>query len=174
NSRGGILAMLVQVVVAALLLTGGRITDKISPPSYSRFVRAGLIACLLAVVLGGTIWTGGDRLVSSFGAASTELNPEARGSRQGATRNEIWRASWKMFIAHPIAGVGMGGYWIAITAYHDASGRTTPQEAHNDYLELLSSGGLIGLAIGIWFAVSLFRRVRENLASPSRFQRALC
>ena len=64
---------------------------------------------------------------------------------QGASRNEIWRATLKMFAAHPILGVGMGGYWIGITAYHDASGLMTPQEAHNDYLELLSSGGLIGL-----------------------------
>ena len=58
-----------------------------------------------------------------------------------------------MFAAHPFLGVGLGGYWIGITAYHDASGLMTPQEAHNDYLELLSSGGLIGFAIGVWFVV---------------------
>ena len=67
-------------------------------------------------------------------AATTELST----TRAGASRNEIWRATLKMF-AHPILGVGLGGYWIGITAYHDASGLMTPQEAHNDYLELLSA-----------------------------------
>jgi O-antigen ligase len=108
------------------------------------------------VILVGAVWVGGDKLVSSFGNASTEINPESTGLRGGATRNEIWRASWKMFTAHPMLGVGMGAYWVSITAYHDASGVMTPQEAHNDYLELLASGGLVGLAIGIWFVISLF------------------
>jgi O-antigen ligase len=58
--------------------------------------------------------------------------------------------------------VGLGGYWIGITAYHDASGLMTPQEAHNDYLELLSSGGVIGFAIGVWFAIAVIRAVRRN------------
>jgi O-antigen ligase len=68
-----------------------------------------------------------------------------------------------MFAAHPILGVGLGGYWIGITAYHDASGLMTPQEAHNDYLELLSSGGVIGFAIGVWFAVAIVRAARRNM-----------
>ena len=81
----------------------------------------------------------------NFENATSEIESTLR---QGVSRNEIWRATLKMFAAHPIVGVGLGGYWIGITAYHDASGLMTPQEAHNDYLELLSSGGLIGFAIG--------------------------
>ena len=53
-----------------------------------------------------------------------------------------------MFKAHPVLGVGMGGYWAAIPTFHDASGTMTPQEAHNDYLELLASGGVVGFALG--------------------------
>jgi O-antigen ligase len=68
----------------------------------------------------------------------------------------------------------MGGYWAAIPAYHDASGILTPQEAHNDYLELLASGGLVGLALGGWFAVVVFLRTRENLSARNRFRRAAC
>jgi O-antigen ligase len=61
---------------------------------------------------------------------------------------------------------------VAITAYHDASGSLTPQEAHNDYLELLSSGGLVGVALGVWFAVALIRLTGKNLKSADRFGRA--
>ena len=78
-----------------------------------------------------------------------------------------------MFAAHPILGAGLGGYWIGITAYHDASGLMTPQEAHNDYLELLSSGGLIGLALGIWFAVAVVRKIRQNLSTDIGYKRAV-
>ena len=148
NSRGGILAMLVQIVVAALFLMSRRSVAK-----------AALVIVLVAGILFGTLWVGGDRLASNFEAATNELST----TRAGASRNEIWRATLKMFAAHPILGVGLGGYWIGITAFHDASGLMTPQEAHNDYLELLSSGGIIGFAIGVWFVIAFVRATRRNL-----------
>ena len=149
NSRGGIVAMLTQVVLCGLLLVKGQTS------------RVAVIVVLIAGVLMGTLWVGGDRLASNIESASTDFAGDT--TRDGASRNEIWRATLKMFAAHPIAGVGLGGYWIAITAYHDASGNLTPQEAHNEYLELLSSGGLIGLAIGVWFALAVVRRIQMNL-----------
>jgi O-antigen ligase len=172
NSRGGILAMLAQVVVAGLLLAsmkepGLRMINSVG-------LRLGLVAALVAVVLLGVFWLGGDRLVGSLDSASSEMSVNADGLRQGVTRNEIWRATGKMFQAHPMLGVGLGGYWVAITAYHDASGTMTPQEAHNDYLELLSSGGLVGLALGVWFVVAVVRRVLKNLRSSNHFSRAVC
>jgi len=154
NSRGGILAMLVQIVSAALLLSWRSLSA----------LRVVLLVVLVAGVLFGTLWVGGDRLASNFGNATRELNP---GEAAGVSRNEIWRATLKMFAAHPIAGVGLGGYWIGITAYHDASGLMTPQEAHNDYLELLSSGGVIGFAIGVWFVVLVIREARRNFSLES-------
>ena len=57
----------------------------------------------------------------------------------------------------------MGAYWAAVPKYHDASGRMTPQEAHNDYLEVLASGGLVAAALVAWFAVVVFRRTKENV-----------
>jgi O-antigen ligase len=120
-------------------------------------------------ILFGTFWVGGDRLASNFEAATNELAT----THAGASRNEIWRATLKMFAAHPILGVGLGGYWIGITAYHDASGMMTPQEAHNDYLELLSSGGVVGFALGVWFAVVVIRAVRRNLSSDTGYGRAV-
>jgi len=166
NSRGGVLAMLAQVVVAALLLLSFR-----TNLARSVALKAVLLIILVAGVFLGAVWVGGDRLVNNFEAAGRELNTET--TREGASRNEIWRATLKMFAAHPILGVGLGGYWIGITAYHDASGLMTPQEAHNDYLELLSSSGLIGFALAVWFTVVVIRRARENLWRDSGFMRAV-
>jgi O-antigen ligase len=117
------------------------------------------------------LWVGGDRLATNIESATTDFSGDT--TRDNASRNEIWRATLKMFAAHPIAGAGLGGYWIAITAFHDASGTLTPQEAHSEYLELLSSGGLIGLAIGVWFAVNVIRAVRRNLKNDRGHIRAL-
>lgn len=122
-------------------------------------LKAVLVVVLVLGILLGTLWVGGDRLASNLEATTNELSTTSA----GASRNEIWRATLKMFAAHPILGVGLGGYWIGITAYHDASGLMTPQEAHNDYLELLSSAGVIGFAIGVWFVVVVVRAARQNI-----------
>ncbi len=131
-----------------------------------------LIAGVLVVVALGVIWVGGDRLATSIEGAHAEF--EAGPTREGVTRLRIWGATLLMIKAHPLAGVGMGGYWIAFPTYHDAPGTNQAQQAHNDYLELVASGGIVGLALGIWFAVVLFRRIRLGLRSPNRFRRAAC
>jgi O-antigen ligase len=164
NSRGGVLAMLAQVVVAALVL----LSFQTFSIARSVALKAILVIILLGGVLAGTFWVGGDRLATNFEAAF-----DRDATTAGASRNEIWRASLKMFAAHPILGVGLGGYWIGITAHHEASGLMTPQEAHNDYLELLSSAGVIGFAIGIWFAIAVVRMMRKNLAADTGFARAV-
>ena len=170
NSRGGVLAMIAQVICAVLLLISFR--DYELPKVAQSFAfKLILLAVLIGGVLIGTLWVGGDRLASNFGATPSEFT--AGTTSEGASRNEIWRATLKMFAAHPILGVGLGGYWIAITAYHEASGLMTPQEAHNDYLELLSSGGLIGFALGIWFLVSVVRATRANLSKNHGYLRAV-
>ena len=168
--------MLTQVILAALLLvkpsSSTRLND--SRLQTSRFLKVGLLATLVLGLIVGTIWVGGDPLVKSFQSVSNELNPETQTAYSGASRNEIWRATLKMFAAHPLFGVGLGGYWIGITAYHDASGLVTPQEAHNDYLELLSSGGLVGFGLGVWFAITAFRKIRTALKTRTGFLRAVC
>lgn len=162
NSRGGMLAMLTQVVIATMLLL-----------RWAK-LRLALAAVLVAGVCAGTLWVGGDRLVNTFAPSGQEqtINTSAY-TRENASRNEIWRATMKLFAAHPLLGAGLGGYWIAITSYHDASGVLVPQEAHNDYLELLASGGVIGFAIAVWFAVTVVRLAQKNLWSSTGFVCAL-
>lgn len=175
NSRGGILSILCQVLFLALLLSVGRdshLAARDSSKFTSRLLRASrnvaVRGVLVAALLGGAITTvvlvGGDRLARRVDSLAVELDRSSDDSY--TTRPSIWRATWKLIKDHPLAGVGFGGYWIAITKYHAASGEATPQEAHNDYLELLASGGVIGVAIGIWFTVALVRAARRKLKKP--------
>jgi O-antigen ligase len=181
RSRGGQVAMMAQIVVAALLFSVVTRSGSASKSdsqwlrlTQSRPMRLLMIFVLVAGVLLGTIWLGGDQLAMRIEESRNEFNVDTAGTRQGASRSEIWKATLKLIAAHPLLGVGMGGYWIAIPAYHDASGILTPQEAHNDYLELLASGGVVGLVLGGWFAAVVFLRTRENLGAGSRFRRAAC
>jgi len=180
NSRGAILAMITQLVMAGLLIrTVKRDSYNYDSPFYRATHSVGLrLSLLLVLVFGaafGAIWVGGDRLLSSFETISGELSSETSIAQEGVTRNEIWRATLRMFSAHPILGVGLGGYWIAITAHHEASGTMTPQEAHNEYLELLASGGVVGFAIGVWFVIAVLQLARKSLntlTAENRFRRA--
>jgi len=130
-----------------------------------------LIFVLLIMVIVGVLWTGGDRLASNLEAARIELTQSPQTS-QGVTRLQIWSATISMIKANPIFGVGMGGYWTAIPSYHVASGSMTPQQAHNDYLEILASGGIVGLAIVGWFVIVVLKQAGRNLQSRDEFQRA--
>jgi O-antigen ligase len=146
GSRGGIVAMLAQAIIAALLL----------------LKRSVLKTALAALLIGGVL----------VAVGLSDLTLKTAGINEGASRKEIWRATLKLFAAHPIVGIGLGAYWIGITAYHDASGVLVPQEAHNDYLELLASGGVIGFALGVWFLVSVVKAARKNPWSNPGFVRA--
>ena len=146
NSRGGIVAMLIQLIVATLLL--------LKPSTLKTAFPALLIAGVL------------------LAAAATEFALNTAEARESASRVDIWRATLKLFAAHPLLGIGLGAYWIGITAHHDASGVLVPQEAHNDYLELLASAGVIGFALGVWFIVSVVRSAQKNLWSNTGFVRA--
>ncbi|MBC8029363.1 MAG: O-antigen ligase family protein [Pyrinomonadaceae bacterium] len=180
GSRGGLIAMLAQLITAVLLF-GSVARIESSKPTNSKalnFIRSrparwGMLVTLICGVLLGTLWMGGDQLATRIASTSSEFET-SRESREGVRRNEVWSTTWRMFAAHPILGVGMGAYWASVPEFHDASGSMTPQEAHNDYLELLASGGLVGVAIGVWFAIALFRATRENLRSAHRFRRAAC
>lgn len=187
SSRGGLIAMLAEVIVAAFLVSGflqGRraapgttrdeSTSKVLRILKSSPVRIGLFLVLICGVVFGTLYLGGEQLASRIEQSRTELAGDSTDLNQGVKRNETWAMTLKMFAAHPILGVGMGAYWVAVPAFHNASGTLTPQEAHNDYLELLASGGLVGLAIGIWFLIAVAKKARANLGSADRLRRAAC
>jgi O-antigen ligase len=183
NSRGGVLAMLCQVVFLALTFgvtrrEGGRAgaaksaeASAVSRLAASTPARVGLAALLLAIIAVGTVWVGGDPLAERMSAVASEVTAEGTDpTRTG--RAEIWKATWEMFKGHPFAGTGLGGYWIAVSSYHDASGAGVPQQAHNDYLELLASGGVVGFALLLLFIYLFSRRARVRLRGGTPFARA--
>ena len=91
-----------------------------------------------------------------------------------AGRKDIWAATWASFAGHPLLGVGFGGYWVAVSGRHEGSGGLVPQQAHNDYLEVLASGGVVGAAVVFIFLLLLVRQSVPRLREGSPFSRAAC
>jgi O-antigen ligase len=185
NSRGGILSMLCQLLLSALIFTAvkkqkasnaraGKSDSRLTGIIASPLFRLTLGACLLAATLIGIVWVGGEQTVSRFEDIKDEISVEAQETINGVRRQEIWGATWRLIKEHPLAGVGFGGYWTAIPQYHTASGRMTPQQAHNDYLELLASGGIIGVLIVGWAVFLFIKYARLCLGTQEPFRRAAC
>ena len=180
NSRGGILSILCQVLFFGLFL-GSRVGHQKQEVEDSQswfrrasrhsVIRAVLAVGLLTAAITTVVIVGGDPLAGRVEQVQAELNSQTANSY--VLRQNIWRATGALIKDHPIAGVGFGGYWMAITKYHQASGEATPQQAHSDYLELLASGGLIGFSIGIWFTVAFVKAARRKLRAADPYQRAV-
>ena len=177
NSRGGILSMLSQMLFLVLIYSLSRPGREASEkPTWllraarSSVVRAAIIIALLVGLVFSVFWLGGERLEKRIG-----LNDEINATGRDFTpRIEIWRSTWQVIKAHPVAGVGFGAYWVSIDEFSDRSGKFKPFEAHNDYLDLLASGGMIGLALAGWFVFLVIKRARIQLRVTDPFRRAAC
>lgn len=184
NSRGGLFAMLCQIIFLGAtfgVTRAGRVNEEREHAgrqhslaeriSRSRAARAALVVVLLATVVVGTVWVGGDAVADRVANVGEEESAQASAPAR-AGRRDIWAATWEMFEAHALAGVGFGGYWVAVSRYHEGSGQSVPRQAHSDYLETLASGGLIGAALVACFVFLLARQSAPLLRRGGTFERA--
>jgi O-antigen ligase len=184
TSRGGIFAAAGQIVFLALMWgvaaprrrRRDEEKDAVTRRRHARtlILRATVTTCLLAAIGLAAIWIGGDKLMQRMENLRREVGAQGAGNRDFPRRSEMWWATWQMIKEHPLAGTGFGGYSLAINRYYDASGIAVPQQAHNDYLEILASGGLIAVAAAALFGGLFIRRARECLRSGDQFRRAAC
>ena len=189
NSRGGIFSLLAQVVFAAILypmLRPSRRTIRAGAHGASNreisiwqrafdsvLFKSALVLALIVITLLGTLWMGGAPLADRLETVPGELSAEAADAT-GTSRKDIWRSTINLINARPLAGSGFGAYWVAIGRYHEGSGALSPQQAHNDYLELAAGGGILGALPFLWFVYLFVKRARAQLLSADRFRRCMC
>jgi len=113
-------------------------------------------AYIAAVGVGSLGWAGLDAVLDRFAKAPTDF----------WSRLEIWNDAWRIFLAFPWLGTGLNTFGTATVLYQSSQFESHHVEAHNDYVQLLSEGGL---ALAFLAAAAIFlvgreigRRFQEN------------
>ena len=157
NSRGGIISLLAEVLF--LVATMGlrrrrhkqkRDSEERQPRIKSAAMKAGLALALVVAMFGGVVLLGGeDALTRVVGSVNTDDPTTGRA--------HFWSVTVDIIKTHPWIGTGLGAFGVVYTGYDSRNGMYRLEQAHNDYLQTLSDGGIIGAVLGLFFIVNLFR-----------------
>ncbi len=150
GTRGAALGLgaAVVTVVAVFLHTwyrsGGRSAARIRKIAFDRktLLAAGSIG--LAVAIAGTMMVAVWRV--------KESDPLAIREGHGIFRLRTWYTATRVFLQHPIVGIGAGNYEVISPAYwHEGEAKQFVEEnrmsyrVHNEYIETAAEQGIIGL-----------------------------
>jgi O-antigen ligase len=158
GSRGGMIAIFIELVILAVLLVRQRV----------EFVRqkkglqiAVSLAAFVLVLVSLLTWLGGKELTSRVSSISTETRTEL----SGGMRLSIDRDTFRMFEQKPILGWGLGTFPTVYPQFRTFYTNFFVNAAHNDYLQLLSEMGLLGFGTMIWFLVELYRHALPKIGN---------
>jgi O-antigen ligase len=144
-SRAGIVVFSVELVLLGVLVW-----------IYGRRSQRWLLLGVAGVIATLAAWLGiGHSFARFSGPTGTEVSL--------AQRLSMSRDAWHIFLAHPIIGTGMGTLEVAFPRYQTHYIGLIVNHAHDDYVELLSDGGVLGGAFGFLFLFVLYRKGLKNL-----------
>jgi len=171
NSRGGIISLVAEVLFLAAV--GGfrkrrhKRTEAKPGVISSASVRTALALVLIVMVLAGVVLLGGEGALSRFVGTVNTDDPTTG-------RTHFWSVTIDIIKAHPILGTGLGAFGLVYTHYDSRNGLFRLEQAHNDYLQILSDGGIIGAALALFFVIILFRQAFARRESRDDFRRGVC
>lgn len=158
GSRGGMLSY--AAMTGFTLFAAGRYRN--SDPNdderttFSRLLPIAGSAVLGIVILGVAILLGaGGNLIRGFG-----LTGGVEDVSSG--RLHFWQVALKIFAENPILGAGLDGFGVAFPFFDTRNGAFRVEQAHNEYLQMLADGGVIGF---ICVAVFIFLLIKNGLSS---------
>lgn len=167
GSRGGFLGytgMLAFVLVCRLWLA--RESSANAKRLLPRILAmTGIIGAALILIFSVVIFIGGDMSLlrsTGLGVASAEISNG---------RLHFWSIALKIFAQHPILGVGYDSFGVAFTQHDTWNGVFRIEQAHNDYLQILSDAGIAGFACVVCFIFCLFKKgfsVIRSVSDPIR------
>ena len=88
-------------------------------------------------------------------------------------RTHIWSVTLDVIKNNLPFGTGLGGFSDAYTKFDTTNGIERVEQAHNDYLQILTDAGIIGLIIAAFFAFRLFKTGLQNAKTPNVFRRGV-
>ena len=171
NSRGGIISLLAEILFLVATMGLGRRhkkkgSEERTPRIKSAAMKAGLALALVIALFGGVVLLGGeDALTRIVGSVNTDDPTTGRA--------HFWGVTIDIIKNHPLIGTGLGAFGVVYTGYDSRNGMYRLEQAHNDYLQTLSDGGIVGALIGLFFVVSLFRMGFTRRDSRDDFRRGV-
>jgi O-antigen ligase len=145
RSRTGIFGFFVALFImfAALSVTGGKRAGRGESGGSGSVRRQGrVIRTVLVVVVFAVVLVGVRPVIERFSFAALA----------GDVRPVYFRNTVEIVRDYPLAGTGLGTYLYAYPAYETAFRGELLEHAHNDYLELLAEGGIVGGGLLIFVA----------------------
>jgi O-antigen ligase len=130
-------------------------------------VRAGLAAALLVSLFIGVLALGGEMSINRLIVDSVNTNDPTTG------RAHFWTVTLEIIKAHPFLGTGLGAFGVVYTRFDSRNGLFRLEQAHNDYLQVFSDGGIIGATIALAFVGLLFYRGFVRARSRDDFRRGV-
>ena len=159
GSRGGLVAFLAQIFILVLLTIGNRSRSNI-------VLKTALAAALIAAIIGGSFFVGGESSLTRIAETATSQDITT-------DRAHIWRVTLDVIANNLPFGAGLGAFGVAYTAFDSYSGLERVEQAHNDYLQVLSDAGLVGLLIGGLFLFLLFKTGMASVRRSNLFRRGV-
>jgi O-antigen ligase len=154
GSRGGMMSYLGVVVFAALASFARGSNREEIEVSESRNRNLLVLASalgLVILVLGSVSYLGGGmELLRGLGVEQSPTDPTSG-------RMHFWSVAWKIFLEHPVFGSGFDSFGVAFTKFDTWNGTFRVEQVHNDYLQMLSDGGIAGFACIAVFVVLLLK-----------------
>ena len=170
NSRGGVISLGAEILFLAVVGTTARTHRGQRLPRGERaraaMVRAGLAFMLIVALIGGALAFGGADIFTRLLGTPTASDPTTG-------RAHFWSVALDVIKAYPVTGSGLGSFGVIYTRFDSRNGLFRLEQAHNDYLQVLSDGGIIGAALGLWFILILFRRGFARRETRDHFRRGV-
>ena len=171
NSRGGIVSLIAETLfLVAITALRPRHKKRQSPEKKPRIrsaaLRATLALALIVALFGGVVLLGGEEALSRL-VGSVNTDDPTTG------RSHFWGVTLDIIKTHPVIGTGLGAFGVVYTGYDSRNGLYRLEQAHNDYLQVLSDGGIVGAAIGLFFVIGLFRMGFARRESRDDFRRGV-
>ncbi|MFQ5788403.1 MAG: O-antigen ligase family protein, partial [Thermodesulfobacteriota bacterium] len=148
GSRGGIFSFLSSVIFFYILVSGGGTTR----------VKFWAISIFIIIVTLYSLWIGLDPVIQRFTETKEQL----------PSRTLIWKDTLQLIKDFPIFGTGLGTFGLSFILYkNNAFWPLSFSHTHNDYLELASETGLIGIILVLLSIFIFYKQAWNGLRSSS-------